>query len=90
MYNGGSLWTDAVDFFSVSEWPNLSSNQNTIEDLYNLLLATGTNDFASVADNSFIGSSAKNANTNWASILGGSNDDAGVCYPFRFHASKSY
>jgi hypothetical protein len=65
-------------------------NQNTIEDLYNLLLATGTDDFASVADNSFIGSSAKNANTNWASILGGSNDDAGVCCPFRLYAFNTY
>ncbi|KAF5348748.1 hypothetical protein D9758_006833 [Tetrapyrgos nigripes] len=61
MYNGGSLWTDA----------------NTLEDLHNLMLATGTDDFASVADNSFIGRSALNPNTNWNSILAGSNDDAG-------------
>ncbi|KJA19950.1 glycoside hydrolase family 76 protein [Hypholoma sublateritium FD-334 SS-4] len=60
-YNGGSLWTDA----------------NTLEDLHNLMLATGTDQFASVADESFIGQSANNPNTNWASLLGGSNDDAG-------------
>ncbi|KAF5386228.1 hypothetical protein D9615_002518 [Tricholomella constricta] len=60
-YNGGSLWTDA----------------NTLEDLHNLMLATGTDDFSTVADTSFIGRSAVNSNTNWQSILGGSNDDAG-------------
>ncbi|KAF9268674.1 Six-hairpin glycosidase [Marasmius fiardii PR-910] len=61
MYNGGSLWTDA----------------NTLEDLHNLMLATGTDDFSSVADNSFIGRNANNPSTNWNSVLGGSNDDAG-------------
>jgi len=60
-YNGGSLWTDA----------------NTLEDLHNLMLATGTDDFSTVADTSFIGRSALNSNTYWPSILGGSNDDAG-------------
>ncbi|GLB37100.1 putative glycoside hydrolase family 76 protein [Lyophyllum shimeji] len=61
MYNGGSLWTDA----------------NTLEDLHNLMLATGTDDFATVADTSYIGRCANNANTDWNSVLGGSNDDAG-------------
>ena len=42
------------------------------------MLATGTDQFSSVADESFIGQSANNPNTNWASLLGGSNDDAGV------------
>ncbi|TFK44668.1 glycoside hydrolase family 76 protein [Crucibulum laeve] len=60
-YTGGSLWTDA----------------NTLEDLHNLMLATGTNEFSTVADTSFIGKSALNPNTNWQSILAGSNDDAG-------------
>ncbi|KAL0581316.1 hypothetical protein V5O48_000692 [Marasmius crinis-equi] len=60
-YTGGSLWTDA----------------NTLEDLHNLMLATGTNDFSSVADNSFLGRAANNAGTNWQTFLGGSNDDAG-------------
>ncbi|KAJ7497280.1 glycoside hydrolase family 76 protein [Mycena latifolia] len=61
-YNGGSLWTDA----------------NTLEDLHNLMLATGTDQFAAVADQSFIGKSAQNSDaTHWRSILGGSNDDAG-------------
>ncbi|KAF8973306.1 glycoside hydrolase family 76 protein [Flammula alnicola] len=60
-YTGGSLWTDA----------------NTLEDLHNLMLARGTDEFSSVADTSFIGQSALNPNTNWQSILAGSNDDAG-------------
>ncbi|KAF9531603.1 glycoside hydrolase family 76 protein [Crepidotus variabilis] len=60
-YNGGSLWTDA----------------NTIEDIHNLMLATGTNEWSTLADNSYIGRSALNANTNWNAILNGSNDDAG-------------
>ncbi|KAJ7287548.1 glycoside hydrolase family 76 protein [Mycena rebaudengoi] len=61
-YTGGSLWTDA----------------NTLEDLHNLMLATGTNDFAAVADQSFLGRSAQDSGTaHWQSILGGSNDDAG-------------
>ncbi|KAJ3501330.1 hypothetical protein NLJ89_g9383 [Agrocybe chaxingu] len=60
-YTGGSLWTDA----------------NTLEDLHNLMLATGTDEFSTVADTSFIGRAALNANTNWQSILAGSNDDAG-------------
>jgi predicted alpha-1,6-mannanase (GH76 family) len=59
-YNGGSLWTDA----------------NTLEDLHNLMLATGTDDFSTVADNSYIGQLALNSNTDWNSVLGGSNDDA--------------
>jgi len=52
--------------------------QNTLEDLHNLMLATGTDEFKSVADQSYIGRAALNANTNWNSVLGGSNDDAGV------------
>lgn len=55
-----------------------NSSQNTLEDLHNLMLATGTNNFATVADTSFIGKSALDSSTNWASLLGGSNDDAGV------------
>ncbi|KAJ7925284.1 glycoside hydrolase family 76 protein [Mycena leptocephala] len=61
-YTGGSLWTDA----------------NTLEDLHNLMLATGTDQFAAVADQSFIGKSAQDSSAaHWNSILGGSNDDAG-------------
>ncbi|KAL0956602.1 hypothetical protein HGRIS_002739 [Hohenbuehelia grisea] len=59
-YDGGSLWTDS----------------NTLEDLHNLMLAAGSNDFSTVADNSFLGRAALNPNTNWESFLGGSNDDA--------------
>jgi len=60
-YNGGSLWTDA----------------NTLEDIHNLMLATGTDQWSTLADSAFIGKSALNPSTNWASLLGGSNDDAG-------------
>ncbi|KAJ7901812.1 glycoside hydrolase family 76 protein [Mycena olivaceomarginata] len=61
-YTGGSLWTDA----------------NALEDLHNLMLATGTDQFGAVADQSFIGKSAQDSSTaHWQAILGGSNDDAG-------------
>lgn len=40
------------------------------------MLATGTDEFSTVADSSYIGQCALNPNTNWASVLGGSNDDA--------------
>lgn len=43
------------------------------------MLATGTDDFSTVGETSFIGRAALNSGTNWQSILGGSNDDAGVC-----------
>jgi hypothetical protein len=43
------------------------------------MLATGTDQWSTLADSSFIGKSALNPSTNWASLLGGSNDDAGVC-----------
>ncbi|ETW78838.1 glycoside hydrolase family 76 protein [Heterobasidion irregulare TC 32-1] len=59
-YNQGSLWTDA----------------NAVEDLHNLMLAAGTTTWASVGNTSRIGRAAQNSNTNWQSILGGSNDDA--------------
>ncbi|KAH7923716.1 glycoside hydrolase family 76 protein [Leucogyrophana mollusca] len=59
-YNDGELWTDA----------------NTLEDLHNLMLATGNNDYGTVADGSYIGKAALNPNTDWASFLGGSNDDS--------------
>jgi len=61
MYTGGSLWTDA----------------NTLEDLHNLMLATGTDQFAAVADESYIGKSAQDSSTaNWEAIINGANDDA--------------
>ncbi|KAJ8481984.1 hypothetical protein ONZ45_g15112 [Pleurotus djamor] len=59
-YNGGSLWTDA----------------NTFEDLHNLMLGANTNDFSTVADNSFLGRAALNPSTNWVNFIGGSYDDA--------------
>jgi hypothetical protein len=48
-----------------------------LEDIHNLMLATGTDQWSTLADSSFIGKSALNPSTNWASLLGGSNDDAG-------------
>ncbi|KAG6812607.1 hypothetical protein H0H92_001958 [Tricholoma furcatifolium] len=60
-YTGGSLWTDA----------------NTLEDLHNLMLATGTDDFGSVADESYIGQNALNSDTDWSTVINGANDDAG-------------
>ncbi len=52
--------------------------QNTIEDLYNLMLADGSSTF-DVADNTRIGKLALQQDRNaWISALGGSNDDAGV------------
>ncbi|KAK7057208.1 mannan endo-1,6-alpha-mannosidase DFG5 [Favolaschia claudopus] len=61
-YTGGSLWTDA----------------NTLEDLHNLMLATGTDEFGAVADQSYIGRMAQDSGTaHWQGVLGGSNDDAG-------------
>ncbi|KAH7888838.1 glycoside hydrolase family 76 protein [Phlebopus sp. FC_14] len=59
-YNDGELWTDA----------------NTLEDLHNLMLATGNNDYGSVADASYLGRAALNPGTDWNTFLGGSNDDA--------------
>lgn len=52
--------------------------QNTLEDLHNLMLATGTDDFSAVADESYLGRAALNPATDWNSFLGGSNDDAQV------------
>ncbi|KAJ6626960.1 Six-hairpin glycosidase-like protein [Mycena sp. CBHHK59/15] len=63
-YSGGSHWTDA----------------NAIEDIHNLMLATGTDEFSSLADNSYLGRTAIfQADTGislWSTILGGSYDDA--------------
>lgn len=59
-YNGGELWTDA----------------NTLEDLHNLMLATGNDNYGAVADSSYIGKAALNSGTNWNSFIGGSFDDA--------------
>lgn len=41
------------------------------------MLATGTDEFATIADTSYIGRSALNPSTSWPAILAGSNDDAG-------------
>ncbi|KAJ7451171.1 glycoside hydrolase family 76 protein [Mycena latifolia] len=63
-YSGGSHWTDA----------------NAIENIHNLMLATGTDEFSSLADNSYLGRTANLQATTgislWSSILGGSYDDA--------------
>ncbi|KAJ7647351.1 glycoside hydrolase family 76 protein [Roridomyces roridus] len=62
MYNGGSLWTDA----------------NAMEDLHNLMLATGTNEFSAVADESWIGRNALQSSDTgfWNGIVNGAIDDA--------------
>ncbi|KAJ7480077.1 glycoside hydrolase family 76 protein [Mycena galericulata] len=63
-YTGGSHWTDA----------------NAIENIHNLMLATGTDEFSTLGDNSYLGRTAiLQADTGislWSSILGGSYDDA--------------
>jgi len=59
-YNEGELWTDA----------------NTLEDLHNLMLAAGINDYSSLADNTYIGQTANDPGADWESVLNGSNDDA--------------
>ncbi|KAJ7652000.1 glycoside hydrolase family 76 protein [Mycena polygramma] len=63
-YSGGAHWTDA----------------NAIENIHNLMLATGTDEFSSLADNSYLGRTAiLQADTGislWSSILDGSYDDA--------------
>ncbi|KAF7340155.1 Six-hairpin glycosidase [Mycena venus] len=63
-YSGGAHWTDA----------------NAIENIHNLMLATGTDDFSSLGDNSYLGRTAiLQADTGislWSSILDGSYDDA--------------
>ncbi|KAJ3989131.1 glycoside hydrolase family 76 protein [Lentinula detonsa] len=60
MYNGGSLWTDA----------------NALEDLHNLMLGADVDTWSTVADGSYIGKAALSSSTDWASLLGGANDDA--------------
>ncbi|KAG8213667.1 glycoside hydrolase family 76 protein [Butyriboletus roseoflavus] len=59
-YTNGELWTDA----------------NTLEDLQNLMLATGNDTYADIADNSYIGKAGLDPLTNWDSFFGGSYDDA--------------
>jgi hypothetical protein len=62
--------------------------QNTVEDLHNLMLARGSDEFSSVGQQSTIGRAAL-SNANWQSILNGSNDDAGVShqkFPFATNA----
>lgn len=57
------------------------SCQNTLEDLYNLMLADGTSSF-DVADSTRIGQLGLQQNRDaWIGALAGSNDDAGVSRP---------
>ncbi|KAF7979100.1 hypothetical protein HWV62_43624 [Athelia sp. TMB] len=46
------------------------------DDLHNLMLATGNDQFGTVADSSYIGKAALNSGTNWSNFIGGSYDDA--------------
>ncbi|OJA16786.1 hypothetical protein AZE42_03303 [Rhizopogon vesiculosus] len=57
--------------------------QNSLEDLHNLMLATG-NDYHNVADSSYIGKAALDPYTDWTEFLDGSNDDA------QFSATQIY
>lgn len=43
------------------------TDANALEDLHNYMLASGTDEFGSVADGSYIGQSAQNPNTDWNS-----------------------
>ena len=43
------------------------------------MLATGSNTYETIADNSYIGRAALNPLTNWNLFFGGSYDDAQVC-----------
>jgi hypothetical protein len=49
-----------------------------LEDLHNLMLASGSDDYENAADTSYIAKAALEPNTDWAKFLGGSNDDAQV------------
>ncbi|KAF7310502.1 Six-hairpin glycosidase [Mycena chlorophos] len=63
-YNGGSHWTDA----------------NNIENIYNLMLATGENTWASLIDQSYLGQAVAQQKATgvspWAGIVSGSWDDS--------------
>ncbi|KAI0773562.1 glycoside hydrolase family 76 protein [Fomes fomentarius] len=64
-------------YWNGSGWGILWTDANTIEDLYNLMLADGTSDF-DVADSTWIGRLAQQQSRSaWVSALAGSNDDAG-------------
>lgn len=76
MYNGGSLWFIYLISYPYSSLNPIRTDANTLEDLHNLMLATGTDQFSTVADSSYIGKSALNPDTNWQNVLGGANDDA--------------
>jgi hypothetical protein len=58
----------------------MCTDQNALEDLHNLMLATGTNDFGTVAEGSYLGKAALNSDTDWNSFIAGSFDDAQVCH----------
>lgn len=49
-----------------------------MEDLHNLMLGADVDTWSTVADGSYIGQAALSSSTDWASLLGGANDDAGV------------
>ncbi|KAI9061566.1 glycoside hydrolase family 76 protein [Trametes sanguinea] len=64
-------------YWNGSGWGIFWTDANTIEDMYNLMLADGSSTF-DVADNTRIGQLALQQDRNaWISALGGSNDDAG-------------
>ncbi|EPQ57054.1 Six-hairpin glycosidase [Gloeophyllum trabeum ATCC 11539] len=84
LYNTGEIWTDAVrapfPFPSSPSFILTLQGQNAIEDLQTLMLATNTDAYAAVAEQSYIGQVALDPSTDWAAdyvyLLDGSNDDS--------------
>ncbi|KAH8924109.1 glycoside hydrolase family 76 protein [Atractiella rhizophila] len=54
----------------------LSFANNLLENLHNLMLGAGNDDFSGVADESYIGRAVNLVITDWNSYIGGSYDDA--------------
>ncbi|TFK62697.1 glycoside hydrolase family 76 protein [Pluteus cervinus] len=64
------------DHYYSGGYGNSWTDSNTLEDLHNLMLAAGSDDFGSVADNSAAGKAALDPNTNWDNFGFGYNDDS--------------
>lgn len=55
------------------------TQQNTVEDIHNLMLATGNDDFSSLSTGAYLAKAALDSSTDWSSFIAGSWDDAQVC-----------
>ncbi|KIY53115.1 Six-hairpin glycosidase [Fistulina hepatica ATCC 64428] len=63
---------------STGFWGILWTDANTLEDLHNLMLADGSNDFVYYENASYIGGLAnEQSESAWSSAINGANDDAG-------------